>query len=355
MSTGLSRLKSGTDIRGVAMGENPTLTAAAAARVGGAFVEWLKRRGVDNPRVALGRDSRLTGEMLLDACAQGCHQAGGQVECYGMCTTPAMYMSLITEGFACDGAVMVTASHHPADRNGLKFFTREGGIESGDLNEIIAIAESDAPLQGGSSPIVNREFLPVYCEQLKDRVRRGLGTDVQKPLLGLHVVVDAGNGAGGFYAALLEDLGAWVEGSQYLEPDGRFPNHVPNPENAQAMASVSAAVVKAEADLGVIFDADCDRAAIVDQHGREINRNRLIALISAILLDQKPGLTIVTDSVTSSGRGASATAFCSVSLSTPAVLIFATASPSVFCAASTSLCVASVLASTSFAFSSASL
>ena len=247
MSTGLRGLKSGTDVRGRALGEDAPLTAAVAARIGGAFVAWLRQRGVDNPRVAVGRDSRVTGEMLLDACAEGCMKAGAQVETYGMCTTPAMYMSLITEGFGCDGSVMITASHHPYDRNGLKFFTKEGGIDSHDLDAILDIAESDAPLSGGSSPIVKRDFLPVYCEQLKDRVRKGLNTDVQKPLLGLHVVVDAGNGAGGFYAGLLEDLGAWVEGSQFLEPDGMF------------------------------------------------------ALISAILLDKKPGLTIVTDSVTSSG------------------------------------------------------
>lgn len=299
--TDLRALKSGTDVRGRAMGENAALTGAEASRIGGAFVAWLKQRGVDNPRVALGRDSRLTGETLLHACADGCRLAGARVEDYGLCTTPAMYMSLITPGFSCDGAVMVTASHHPYDRNGLKFFTREGGVTAAQLDDILAIAESGASLTGGGAPITERSFLPVYCEQLKNRVRQGLDTDIQKPLLGLHVVVDAGNGAGGFYAALLEELGAWVEGSQYLEPDGRFPNHIPNPESQEAMASVSAAVVKVGADLGVIFDADCDRAAIVDQKGREINRNRLIALISAILLDQKPGATIVTDSVTSSG------------------------------------------------------
>ena len=148
---------------------------------------------------------------------------------------------------------------------------------------------------------MEKPFLSAYQELLKERIRKGLDDDVQMPLLGLHVVVDAGNGAGGFYAQMLESLGAWVEGSQFLEPDGMFPNHIPNPENAEAMASLREAVLKAGADLGVIFDADCDRAAIVDASGREINRNRLIALISAILLDEKPGLTMVTDSVTSSG------------------------------------------------------
>ncbi|MBQ4074340.1 MAG: phosphomannomutase/phosphoglucomutase [Clostridia bacterium] len=294
-------LKSGTDVRGRAMGENVQLTQDAASRIAGAFTHWLHEKGIQQPRIALGRDSRLTGKMLMEAAADGCRLAGGQAECYDMCTTPAMYMSLITEGYACDGAIMITASHHPSDRNGMKFFVKEGGISSKDLDAILTIAESDLPLNQGGIPIQKREFLPVYCEQLKERVRKGLDTDVQKPLLGLHVVVDAGNGAGGFYANLMEELGAWVEGSQFLEPDGSFPNHIPNPEDEEAMASISAAVKAAGADLGVIFDADCDRAAIVDHKGREINRNRLIALISAILLDQKPGRTIVTDSVTSSG------------------------------------------------------
>jgi len=100
---------------------------------------------------------------------------------------------------------------------------------------------------------------------------------------------------------MLRELGAWTEGSQFLEPDGNFPNHIPNPENKQAMEAISGAVKRVGADLGLIFDTDCDRAAIVDRTGREINRNRLIALISAVLLDKKPGSTIVTDSVTSSG------------------------------------------------------
>ena len=91
MSTGLRGLKSGTDVRGRALGDGAPLTGAVAARIGGAFVQWLKDRGVDNPRVALGRDSRVTGEALLDACAKGCMMAGAQVETYGMCTTPAMY------------------------------------------------------------------------------------------------------------------------------------------------------------------------------------------------------------------------------------------------------------------------
>ena len=114
--------------------------------------------------------------------------------------------------------------------------------------------------------------------------------------------MDAGNGAGGFYADLvLKPLGADTTGSQFLEPDGSFPNHIPNPENETAMQSVCAAVKENHADFGIIFDTDVDRAGAVSSDGEEINRNRLIALISAILLEEHPGSYIVTDSVTSDG------------------------------------------------------
>lgn len=297
----LKPLKSGTDVRGTAMGEGTILTTEAARALGAGFAEYMKKAGRPLSTVALGRDSRLTGEALLSACAQGLQAMGVDVMDFGLCTTPAMFMSLLTEGFRADAAIMITASHHPYDKNGMKFILPEGGVESEQLDEILACAESievPAILTGACN---KRDYLPAYQEILKERVLKGLDTDVAKPLLGLHVIVDAGNGAGGFYAKMLEELGAWVEGSQFLTPDGNFPNHSPNPENKEAMASLSAAVKKYGADLGVIFDADCDRAAIVDASGHEINRNRLIALISAILLNEKPGLTIVTDSVTSSG------------------------------------------------------
>ncbi|KAG5004779.1 hypothetical protein JHK86_028918 [Glycine max] len=124
----------------------------------------------------------------------------------------------------------------------------------------------------------------------------------EKPLEGFHIVVDAGNGAGGFFAAkVLEPLGAITSGSQFLEPDGLFPNHIPNPEDKTAMKAITQAVLDNKADLGIIFDTDVDRSAAVDFTGREFNRNRLIALMAAIVLEEHPGTTIVTDSVTSDG------------------------------------------------------
>ncbi|MEG1774023.1 MAG: phosphomannomutase/phosphoglucomutase, partial [Oscillospiraceae bacterium] len=114
------------------------------------------------------------------------------------------------------------------------------------------------------------------------------------------LVIDAGNGAGGFFVdRVLEPLGADCTGSQFLEPDGTFPNHLPNPENRAAMESVRAATLAAHADLGIIFDTDVDRMSAVLSDGEEVNRDAIIALMAAILAPQNPGATIVTDSVTS--------------------------------------------------------
>ncbi len=99
----------------------------------------------------------------------------------------------------------------------------------------------------------------------------------------------------------MKPLGADTSGSQFLDPDGTFPNHIPNPEDQQAMESISGAVTREKADLGIIFDTDVDRAAIVDGNGDPVNRNQLIALISSIVLEEHPGSTVVTDSITSDG------------------------------------------------------
>ncbi|MCF6357700.1 MAG: phosphoglucomutase, partial [Draconibacterium sp.] len=122
------------------------------------------------------------------------------------------------------------------------------------------------------------------------------------PLKGFKIVVDAGNGAGGFYATdVIQKLGADITGSQFLNPDGNFPNHIPNPEDETAMNSIQQAVIKNKADLGIIFDTDVDRAAVVDHLGNPVNRNSLVALMTSIVLDEHPGTTVVTDSITSDG------------------------------------------------------
>lgn len=302
MKEALLRLKSGTDIRGVAyaeLGIPRALTEDIGSMLGAAFARWLAQRlpaqetGI---QVAVGRDSRVTGEALARAIARGLASEGVIVLDCGLATTPAMFMSTMLVG--ADAAVMVTASHLPWQRNGYKFFTAEGGLDGEDIDAILAMAAGIAPI-GRDAPAVATNLLAAYSRFLRERMEAVLGTE--RPLSGLHIAVDAGNGSGGFYAQMLGSLGADVSGSQYLEPDGRFPHHAPNPEDPVAMQALSDAVLRSGADLGVIFDADCDRAAMVGEDGRPINRNRLIALVSAILLREHPGAVIVTDSVTSAG------------------------------------------------------
>nr|MBR6778307.1 phosphomannomutase/phosphoglucomutase [Clostridia bacterium] len=197
------------------------------------------------------------------------------------------------------GSIMITASHLPFNRNGLKFFSKQGGLEKADVTEILTLAANYRFSEGIIGEQSEKSHLDTYANGLVNLVRKACGENA--PLSGKKIIVDAGNGAGGFFAdKVLAPLGANTDGSQFLEPDGRFPNHIPNPENKDAMRSVCEAVKSANADFGIIFDTDVDRAGAVDKQGNEINRNRLIALISAILLEEKAG-TIVTDSVTSDG------------------------------------------------------
>ncbi|WP_066686134.1 phosphohexomutase domain-containing protein [Christensenella intestinihominis] len=294
------KLQNGSDIRGIALGDDANLTQQAARDLAAAFVSWLSARTGSAPKIAIGMDSRVTGPALKEACIGGFTAMGASVIDCGMASTPAMFMTTVTEGFLCDGAVMVTASHLPMNRNGLKFFTKNGGLEKGDIAELIRIAaDIDAGGEAKGS-VSTADFMSVYSGILADKIKRATGEE--KPFEGFKIIVDAGNGAGGFYVdQVLKPLGADTEGSQFLDPDGTFPNHIPNPENKEAMKSIVDAVVNTGADFGIIFDTDVDRAGAVDKGGSVLNKNRLIAAISAILLKEFPGTTIVTDSITSSG------------------------------------------------------
>lgn len=304
-----SKLKSGTDIRGEAS-ENPrglpvTLTDEAVEAIAGAFLKWCEKRlgrPAEGLRIAVGRDSRISGPRILEALKRVFSRYGAQGLDCGLASTPSMFMAV--KNLPCHCSVQITASHHPFYRNGLKFFTPEGGLDGPDISEILEYAQQglhpEKECPGAWEPV---SHMKTYAQGLREQIKREVnGEDYEHPLKGLHIVVDAGNGAGGFYAGeVLEPLGADVSGSQFLEPDGMFPNHIPNPEDKEAMESVSKAVVQAGADLGVIFDTDVDRGAAVDSTGQEISRNRLVALASAIALEKAPGGTIVTDSITSDG------------------------------------------------------
>ena len=300
------KLQNGSDIRGVALegieGQHVNLTEQVCRDIGRGFALWLKNKtGKESGiRVAVGRDSRLSGETLCGWICDAMVQQGLLVTNFGMASTPAMFMSTVTEGFLFDGSVMITASHLPFNRNGFKFFTAQGGLEKGDIKEILTYAEGSEVTGLSAGTLEDGAFMDTYAAILADKIRAATGEE--KPLEGFRIVVDAGNGAGGFYAdKVLKPLGANTDGSRYLDPDGSFPNHIPNPEDKEAMESITEAVRETGADLGIIFDTDVDRAGAVLSDGSELNRNRIIAMLAAILLREHPGTTIVTDSITSTG------------------------------------------------------
>lgn len=303
------QFKSGTDIRGVASegveGQPVNLTDDVVARMADGFVLWLSKKVSKDPEtltISIGRDSRISGPHIVSICSERFKRCGATVLDCSLASTPSMFMTTVDLG--CDGALQITASHHPFNRNGLKFFTREGGLEGSDIEEILEYAQNgESPAENSCGEIKKVDYMTDYakglCKKIKEEVN---AEDYDHPLKGFKIVVDAGNGAGGFYAdKVLSVLGADTTGSRYLEPDGMFPNHIPNPEDATAMASICEAVKEANADLGVIFDTDVDRGGAVDNKGNEINRNRLVAVAAAIALEGNEGGTVVTDSITSSG------------------------------------------------------
>lgn len=304
----LMKLQNGSDIRGIACegvaGEEVNLTQEAGNLIGQAFAKWLaekKQKDVKELRIGIGHDSRITADSLYRAAAKGMVAAGVKVYYCGLVSTPSMFMTTVFEEFAFDGAVMITASHLPFNRNGYKFFDRDGGLEHDDITKVLEIASKLQVEEADLSGVEKVDSISVYCNFLQDKIKKSIqATEYEQPLKGLHVVVDTGNGAGGFFVEkVLKLLGADTTGSQFLEPDGHFPNHIPNPENKQAMEAIRGAVLQNKADLGIIFDTDVDRMSAVLPNGDEVNRDAIIAMMTAIIAEDYPGGTIVTDSVTS--------------------------------------------------------
>ncbi|MCI5687671.1 MAG: phosphomannomutase/phosphoglucomutase [Emergencia sp.] len=304
------KLQNGSDIRGIALdgvaGESVNLDTEAAGRIARGFLFWLHHTtGKDAAQltISIGRDPRLSGETIVEAFCDAIAPYGCKILNAGLASTPAMFMSTIFEEYQCDGAVMVTASHLPWNRNGMKFFTRDGGLNKGDIADIITFAESDSVLNSirPATPgeVETISLLDTYADHLRKLIIDGVDAG-SMPLSGMKITVDAGNGSGGFFAEkVLAPLGADVSSSQFLEPDGQFPNHAPNPEDKKAMAAICQQVCACGSDLGLIFDTDVDRSSAVDEHGCEISRNGIVAMAAALIADQHPGTTVVTDSITS--------------------------------------------------------
>ncbi|HEL2575424.1 TPA: phosphomannomutase/phosphoglucomutase [Streptococcus suis] len=300
-------LQNGSDIRGIAIATDEyavKLTPQATKEIVRGLIHWLTQNQElstlykeGKMTIGIGRDSRLSGPDLADAFIEEAVGLGVQVIDFGMATTSALFMSTQYPQFACHAGVMITASHLPYYFNGLKIFSQNGGAEHEDIDYILSHTEAFPALSLGS--LTHADLITPYAQDLVDKIRTACdGQD--KPLTGLNIIVDAGNGAGGFFAEkVLAELGADTTGSQFLEPNGTFPNHVPNPDNKEAMESIRQAVLKQGADLGIIFDTDVDRAALVTKSGQILNRNNLIAVLAQITLSEHPGTSIVTNSPTS--------------------------------------------------------
>lgn len=299
-------LKSGSDIRGIASegveGEDVQLTDEAVFDLTIGFCRFLFDKGINKgEKIAVGHDSRISAERIKTQVIKALGDFGYKVYDCSYASTPAMFMT--TVDLDAKASVQITASHHPFNRNGLKFFTAEGGLNPEDISTIIKNAATPYEKTENAADVTPVDFMAIYSKRLRKMICEGVKSDdYEKPLKGYKITVDAGNGVGGFYATdVLAPLGADVSASQFLEKDGTFPNHIPNPENKEAMASICKAVKESKSDLGIIFDTDVDRAGCVDENGNEINRNRLVALAALLALEGNEGGTIVTDSVTSTG------------------------------------------------------
>lgn len=307
------KLQNGSDVRGVALegieGEAVNLTPEIARNIAAAFAKYLSEKcekELSELTISVGHDSRLSADQLKKGVLTGIQMQGCKpVDC-SLASTPSMFMSTVLPQLSYDGAIMITASHLPFNRNGMKFFSKDGGLESKEIKIILQkaielAAEEDTFKAENSQEIETLDLLAHYSANLREIICKETGTKEEDlPLAGMHFVVDASNGAGGFFATqVLEPLGADITGSIFLNPDGTFPNHVPNPENKKAMECIKKATLENHADLGIIFDTDVDRAATVFPSGKEINKNAIIALMGAIVAQTNPGSTVVTDSVTS--------------------------------------------------------
>ena len=273
----MKALQNGSDIRGIALpveGYEVNLTTDMVKKIGWGLANWIKKKKKSTDpnkkwTIGIGHDSRISGPALKEALIQSLKEQGIHVIDFELATTPAMFMSTQFEQFSCDAAVMLTASHLPYYYNGIKFFTSEGGAEKEDIAFILSQQQKIKSEQTGS--VEKADLLTRYAQDLVTKIKKGMGTQDDKPLKGWKIIVDAGNGAGGFFAEkVLNSLGADSTGSQFLEPDGRFPNHIPNPDNKEAMESIKQAVLANE------------------------------AVLSTIVLKEHPGTRIVTNSPTSS-------------------------------------------------------
>lgn len=278
---------SASGIRGVVgAGLDPTV----AARYGGAFGSRVARGARGRPRVVLARDSRVSGPLLADAVASGLRAAGCSVRDLGTAATPTALLA-IQDDPAARGGTIVTASHNPAEWNGLKLASAAGEFVSPEEGRAVQDVYESGPDWAPWDGLGGRE----EAHGAEDHhVERILGLDVLDAEAvagrGFRVALDTVRGAAGpVMTALLERLGCRVEGRD-LEPDGLFPRDPePRPENLDGLGET---VRETGADLGMAVDPDGDRLALVDGDGRPVGEDHTLALAAAHVLALRPGAAV---------------------------------------------------------------
>lgn len=269
------------DLRGRIPGE---LNEDVAYRVGRGYAQFLTPR-----RVVVGRDIRLSSAALADALCRGLTDSGVDVYDIGICGTEGVYFATFDGGY--DGGIMVTASHNPPDYNGMKFVREQSKPISGDngLKDIRGFAEREefpaAARQGVRRSI---DTMQAYIAHLLSYV------DVAK-LKPLKIVVNAGNGGAGLIVDQLEGSLPFEFIKVHHEPDGHFPNGIPNPMLEENRASTIAAIHAHKADLGVAWDGDFDRCFLFDERGGFVEGYYIVGLLASVLLRGEKGGRVVHD------------------------------------------------------------
>ncbi|MBI3359397.1 MAG: phosphomannomutase/phosphoglucomutase [Nitrospirae bacterium] len=273
------------DIRGV---YGTTLTEKLAEDIGRAFGTLICRGG--GKSISMGHDVRLSTPSLRKALLTGILSTGVNVVDIGSCPTPVLYFSLYT--LNVDGGVMITASHNPAEHNGFKLCAGKQTIFGEDIQGVKLRIDRQDFDQGSGSLTVLENFLLSYRDYCISHFKPFIRKKDTRPL---RVVMDCGNGAAGLIAPeIFKKLGADLI-LLYCEPDGRFPNHHPDPTVAENLTDLILEVKKHQADLGIAFDGDGDRLGVIDEHEEIIWGDRLTLLFAAEILKEHPGATIVSE------------------------------------------------------------
>jgi phosphomannomutase / phosphoglucomutase len=267
------------DIRGIV---ETDLLDEVVSKLGRAYGTWMARRG--HRRVVIGHDLRLSSPHLTGLFVQGVRSTGLEVIGIGQVTTPILYFAIVHH--QTDGGVMITGSHNPIEFNGFKMCEGLASIYGADIQALKSLILRDDFESCAPGGFESKDVVPAYLEMMKSKF------SFRKKL---KVVIDAGNGTAGPLApGLWRNLGLEVV-PLYCEPDGRFPNHLPDPTVPKFMQDLCARVKAEKADLGIGYDGDADRVGAVDDQGRLIYADVLMALLVRDVLAGAPGRPIIYD------------------------------------------------------------